>query len=108
MWLQVGYVCMTPAAWASEEVLKKRRWGYVSNTSCSHWPHTFQVGGHAVPGMPDNDPMAISAVQRALIGFDRPVEDNELTEKSSTDGEPVDKSANRDNGGGCKRMCVVS
>ena len=47
----VGYVCMTPTAWASQEVLIARRNGYVNLTSTSHWPHAFQQTGYVLPAM---------------------------------------------------------
>eukprot|EP00929_Paragymnodinium_shiwhaense_P002828 TRINITY_DN10313_c0_g1_i1.p1 TRINITY_DN10313_c0_g1~~TRINITY_DN10313_c0_g1_i1.p1 ORF type:complete len:397 (-),score=69.87 TRINITY_DN10313_c0_g1_i1:322-1512(-) len=68
---QVAYVCMTPAAWASQEVLRRRQEAYVQNTSTSHWPHKFVSGGSAPPDTPPNDPTCISAEQRLLIGYDR-------------------------------------
>jgi len=69
---QVGYVCMTPAAWATEEVLEQRRDAFIKNISTSHWPHIFVRGGGALPGTSDRDPALASPGQRAMIGFDRP------------------------------------
>lgn len=43
----VAYVCMTPLAWASPEVLASRRLAFVHNESTSHWPHKFMSGGRA-------------------------------------------------------------
>lgn len=68
---QVGYVCMTPAKLAPVDVLKKRQDAFENNISLSHWPHKFVMAGHALPGTQTNDPSAISAEQRALIGYDR-------------------------------------
>lgn len=69
---QVGYVCMTPARAASEEVLAKRRQAFVDGISTSHWPHAFVMAGVALPDAPKNNPDIISPMQRALIGYDRP------------------------------------
>jgi hypothetical protein len=69
---QVGYVCMTPARFASEEILLKRQEAFVNNISTSHWPHKVVMGGHALPDTPLKDPAAITKEQRELIGYDRP------------------------------------
>mmetsp|Transcript_6700 Transcript_6700/g.17260 ORF Transcript_6700/g.17260 Transcript_6700/m.17260 type:complete len:359 (+) Transcript_6700:407-1483(+) len=37
----VGYVCMTPVAWAPAEVLESRRQAFKTKTGTSHWPHQF-------------------------------------------------------------------
>merc|ERR1719453_2965317 len=66
---QVGYVCMTPARWATAETLARRRDAFVRGESTSHWPHEFVVAGVGLPDAPPNDPGAISAEQRQLIGF---------------------------------------
>lgn len=39
----VAYMCMTPKAKASEEVLKQRREAYASRLTTSHWPHLFST-----------------------------------------------------------------
>jgi len=49
---QVGYVCMTPASFASQDILLKRQDAFVNNISTSHWPHKFVMGGHALPDTP--------------------------------------------------------
>ena len=69
---QVGYVCMTPARWATAETLARRRDAFVRGESTSHWPHEFVVAGVGLPDAPDNDPDAISPEQRRLVGYDRP------------------------------------
>ncbi|CAK9090541.1 unnamed protein product [Durusdinium trenchii] len=69
---EVGYVCMTPAAWASDETLEQRRKAFEEGISTSHWPHKFAIAGYPLPGMPPNDPQSISQEQRRLIGYDRP------------------------------------
>ena len=67
------YICMTPAEWASPEVLRQRQLGYEYNLTTSHWPHEWlPIGGH-VPHLPPNDPRQLSATQRWLIGYDRGV-----------------------------------
>merc|ERR1711879_414456 len=40
----VVYVCMTPKAWATDEVLKMRRQGYEVHLTSSHWPHKNVMG----------------------------------------------------------------
>lgn len=40
----VGYICMTPARFASGDVRKHRRTAYEYRVSTSHWPHQFDVG----------------------------------------------------------------
>ena len=71
---QVGYVCMTPKAMATPQILEDRCEGFVTNVSCSHWPHRFVVGGRALMHTEDNDPELISDAQRQLIGYGpRPV-----------------------------------
>jgi hypothetical protein len=37
----VGYVCMTPASWASAEILDQRKHAYLNNETVDHWPHEF-------------------------------------------------------------------
>jgi hypothetical protein len=37
----VVYVCMTPRAWATEEVLMQRVDAYARSATCTHWPHKF-------------------------------------------------------------------
>jgi len=37
----VGYVCMTPAAFATPEVLRQRRRAVIDNVTSTHWPHVF-------------------------------------------------------------------
>eukprot|EP00038_Savillea_parva_P005875 m.160412 g.160412 ORF g.160412 m.160412 type:complete len:466 (+) comp11945_c0_seq1:190-1587(+) len=36
-----GYVCMTPARWASASVRSARREAFETKCGTSHWPHTF-------------------------------------------------------------------
>lgn len=40
----VVYVCMTPKAWASQEVLEKRQKGYEIRITTTHWPHVNVMG----------------------------------------------------------------
>jgi hypothetical protein len=37
----VGYVCMTPARWATYDVLARRRAAFAAKQTTSHWPHDF-------------------------------------------------------------------
>lgn len=39
----VAYICMTPKAKASEEVLSQRREAYQGRLTTSHWPHLFSA-----------------------------------------------------------------
>jgi len=39
----VAYICMTPAAWCSEETLKQRREGTTQRVTTSHWPHEYHA-----------------------------------------------------------------
>jgi len=68
---QVGYVCMTPRKFASNDVIDKRKDAFVNNGSTSHWPHKFVSGTPALPTATQNDPEKISKAQRLLIGYDR-------------------------------------
>ena len=65
------YVCMTPAAWASPQVLRQRQLGFEFNLTTSHWPHEWLAIGGPVGHLPRNDPSRLSAEQRLLIGYDR-------------------------------------
>jgi len=85
---QVGYVCMTPKAWASEDTLEQRGKAYIEGTSTNHWPHLFQIGGFAVPGTEPNDPDAATPVQQGLIGFP-PTPAPHATTSDSTSGSDI-------------------
>jgi len=37
----VCYICMTPAAWCSEETLRRRQQGYREGVTATHWPHEY-------------------------------------------------------------------
>lgn len=37
----VAYICMTPAAWCSEDVVRKRAKAFKSGVTTSHWPHEY-------------------------------------------------------------------
>ena len=41
----VGYVCMTPARWATYDVLARRRAAFAAKQTTSHWPHEFVPAG---------------------------------------------------------------
>ena len=66
-----GYVCMTPASKATEEVLEKRREAFCGGFGTSHWPHEFNCRVAPLPGMPENNPNEASPETRRLVGFDR-------------------------------------
>ena len=68
------YVCMTPAAWASPQVLRQRQLGFEYNLTTTHWPHLWMPIG-ALPELPRNDARRLSSVQRRLIGYGRGVGD---------------------------------
>lgn len=40
-----AYICMTPAKWATEKVLARRRAAYEYKMTTTHWPHTFSPTG---------------------------------------------------------------
>jgi len=69
---QVGYVCMTPKRFASQDVLDKRKEVFQNNMSTSHWPHKVSIAGCALPDTPMKDPDKLSLAHRDLIGYDRP------------------------------------
>lgn len=67
---QATYVCMTPARFASEEILQRRRELFEQGYSTSHWPHKVIRAGAPSPDW-FVDPNMISKEQRLLIGYDR-------------------------------------
>jgi len=38
----VGYVCMTPRRWASQDTLRMRRRAFAAKVGSTHWPHEFK------------------------------------------------------------------
>lgn len=44
-----AYVCMTPAAWATNEAIDERISCYQDKHGSSHWPHCFKRAGAAPP-----------------------------------------------------------
>jgi ectoine hydroxylase-related dioxygenase (phytanoyl-CoA dioxygenase family) len=62
----VGYVCMTPRNFASEETLKGRRAAYEHRFSTSHWPHKLDLGSGSdeVPRSLNDAPEIV----KALVG----------------------------------------
>mmetsp|Transcript_108411 Transcript_108411/g.337874 ORF Transcript_108411/g.337874 Transcript_108411/m.337874 type:complete len:417 (+) Transcript_108411:91-1341(+) len=68
----VGYVCMTPKANATEEVLQQRREAYRKRLTTSHWPHLFsavRAGKQAKAGQgTELDLDTATAERRDLIG----------------------------------------
>ena len=45
----VGYVCCTPAAWCTKQVLAKRAQAAIEKTTSTHWPHAFVPTVRATP-----------------------------------------------------------
>merc|ERR1712060_620345 len=37
----VAYICMTPAAWCTADVVEKRANAFYTGVTTSHWPHEF-------------------------------------------------------------------
>ena len=68
------YICMTPAVWASPDVLRQRQLGFQYNLTTSHWPHEWIAIGGPAPHLPRNDPASISSTQGLLIGYGRGVD----------------------------------
>ena len=62
------YVCMTPAAWASEQVLRQRQLGYEYNLTTSHWPHEWLPIGGPVHHLPRNDGSRLDEMRRRMVG----------------------------------------
>jgi len=64
-------VCMTPRAWASEEVLETRREGFAHGVCFNHWPHYTHAGKGAInaKAMQGNDftPIELTPEQQALL-----------------------------------------
>mmetsp|Transcript_17436 Transcript_17436/g.40927 ORF Transcript_17436/g.40927 Transcript_17436/m.40927 type:complete len:422 (-) Transcript_17436:42-1307(-) len=44
-----GYVCMTPASWATKEAIDERVFSFEHRHGSSHWPHCFRRAGAAPP-----------------------------------------------------------
>ena len=63
----VGYVCMTPAAWAPPEVLHQRKDAYIHNVSTSHWPHEIHRAGAAPPFTEDKCWRTADRARRELV-----------------------------------------
>eukprot|EP00931_Biecheleriopsis_adriatica_P073453 TRINITY_DN47736_c0_g1_i1.p1 TRINITY_DN47736_c0_g1~~TRINITY_DN47736_c0_g1_i1.p1 ORF type:complete len:441 (-),score=84.21 TRINITY_DN47736_c0_g1_i1:147-1469(-) len=47
----VSYVCMAPAAWASDDVVSRRKDAFIKNVTANHWPYELH-GDHLVPSWP--------------------------------------------------------
>jgi hypothetical protein len=62
-----AYVCMTPAAWASPEVLVKRKHAFINNVSLSHCPHEYQGAAEAPPWLRPTMWSNANAEQRRMI-----------------------------------------
>lgn len=64
----VAYICMTPAAWASQEVLLRRRRGFLENASASHLPDDMECFVAGPEWMPRRKWREATIEQRRLIG----------------------------------------
>ena len=62
-------VCMTPRAWASDQVLEIRRNAFASGQVLTHWPHEPPgTGANAVRAAgSDYTPITLTEQQRALL-----------------------------------------
>jgi hypothetical protein len=70
----VSYVCMTPAARASSDVLAKRKDAFINNVGTSHSPHEYLGAVEAPPWLPLNRWIDTPELQRRLIvGADSPL-----------------------------------
>ncbi|KAJ1453292.1 hypothetical protein M885DRAFT_619188 [Pelagophyceae sp. CCMP2097] len=64
---QAAYVCMTPAALATPEVVERRRRFFEENIGTSHWPHAALATGPAW-GPAGASVCSLPPLQRSLIG----------------------------------------
>jgi len=62
-----AYVCMTPAAWASEDVRKWRKDHFLRNVTTGHLPHVLTGAGEAPEWPPPRSWDTVSPAQRLLI-----------------------------------------
>lgn len=63
----VGYVCMTPASWAPEDVLRKRKDAFINKVGTNHWPHEHHPGDPGPLFLSPNDWGDVTDVHRHLI-----------------------------------------
>lgn len=63
----VAYICMTPASWASPEVLAQRKQGYSDNETTDHVPHEWHGIGQALPWPPPKSWKDASFLRKRLI-----------------------------------------
>jgi hypothetical protein len=61
----VGYVCMTPASWATQDVLSKRKVAFLENMTLDHWPHEVHDLGPSCP--PSNKWSDASDMQKHMV-----------------------------------------
>merc|ERR1711920_538620 len=64
----VAYVCMVPAAWASQEVLLRRRRGFLENASANHLPDDTECFVAGPEWMPRRKWQEATIEQHRLIG----------------------------------------
>merc|ERR1712006_6962 len=65
---------MTPAAWATHEVLIKRKEAFVRNETIDHWPHEFHGTGE-VSAWPPSQPWSQACLERRrmIVGESSPL-----------------------------------
>jgi len=100
-----GYVCMTPASFASSDVLERRRAGFAQHASTTHWPHAWVPSGYAPAGTPPLDAATLPAAQRRLIGFDRRPD---AAEGGQAEQPPAAAAAEGDAGWRAGDCCALS
>lgn len=74
----VGYVCMTPAAWAPKDVVADRKDAFISNVGTNHWPHEYHPGDPRPLFLSPNEWSDASDMQRHLIVGMLPADDSSL------------------------------
>lgn len=62
-----GYVCMTPAAWACNDVLAKRKDAFIDNETIDHWPHEYHGPCEKLSWPPSNTWSDASELQRQMV-----------------------------------------
>lgn len=63
----VGYVCMTPAGWASRDILGKRKDAFIHHVGTNHCPHEHHPGDPGQVVFPPNNWSSASDAQKRLI-----------------------------------------
>eukprot|EP00928_Gymnodinium_smaydae_P027285 TRINITY_DN21144_c0_g1_i2.p1 TRINITY_DN21144_c0_g1~~TRINITY_DN21144_c0_g1_i2.p1 ORF type:complete len:406 (+),score=64.26 TRINITY_DN21144_c0_g1_i2:67-1284(+) len=60
----VGYVCMTPAAWASQSVLDNRKNAFIRNVTLGHCPHECHADGEGPAWLPPKEFDDLDSIQK--------------------------------------------